>query len=56
MLFEMKFEIVEILDNGVTIKHYLRGKKKHVKKDIEMCKKQAKRYEMVGKNGMVVYH
>lgn len=55
MLFEMEFEVVEILQSGVTITHYLRGKKKDVKKDIEMYKSKAKRYEMVGKNGMVVW-
>lgn len=55
MLFEKKFEIVEILQSGVTITHYLRGTKKEIKKDIEMCKNKAKRYEMVGKNGMIVW-
>lgn len=55
MLFNKKFEVVEICDNGVTITHYLNGKKKDVKKDIEMFKKQSKRYTMVGSNGMIVW-
>lgn len=55
MLFEMKFEVVEIRENGVTITHYLKGKRQAVKKDVEMFKQNSKRYEMVGKNGMVVW-
>jgi peptide subunit release factor 1 (eRF1) len=51
----MKFEVVEIRDNGVTITHYLKGKRSDVKKDIEMFKQNAKRYEKVGKNGMVMW-
>ena len=56
MLFEMKFEVVEILESGVTITNYLKGKKKDVKKDIEAYKNQAKRYQFVGKNAMIVFH
>lgn len=55
MLFEMKFEVVEIRANGVTITHYLKGKRNDVKKDIEMFKQNSKRYERVGKNGMIVW-
>lgn len=55
MLFEMKFEVVEILKSGVTIKHYLKGKKADVNKDIEAFKNNAKEYQMVGKNGMIVW-
>ena len=55
MLFEMKFEVVEIFPSGGICVCYLRGKKKDVKKDIAMYKNKAKRYEMVGKNGMVVW-
>ena len=55
MLFEKKFKVVEVRDNGVTITHYLKGKRNDVKKDIEMYKQNAKRYETVGKDGMVVW-
>lgn len=55
MLFEMKFEVIEILESGVVIKHYLRGKKKDIKQDIEIFKNKAKSYQMVGKNGMIVW-
>lgn len=55
MLFEKKFEVVEIRDNGVVITTYLKGPRKDVKKDIEAYKQNSKKYEMVGKNGMVVW-
>jgi hypothetical protein len=55
MLFKTKFKVVEIRDNGVTITHYLEGNKRDVKNDVEMAKLKAKNYEMVGKNGMVVW-
>lgn len=55
MLFEIKFEVVEIYKSGVTTKHYLKGNKKDVEKDIEEFKNKAKDYQMVGKNGMVVF-
>ena len=55
MLFEKNFKVVEILESGVTITHLLRGKRRDVKKDIEMIKLKSKRYEMVGKNGMIVW-
>ena len=55
MLFEKKFQVVEIRENGVTIKHCLKGKKRDVKKDIEMFKQKSTRYEMIGTTGMVVW-
>lgn len=55
MLFEKKFKVVEVRDSGATVTHYLKGSKRDLKKDIEMFKKTAKRYEMVGKDGMVVW-
>jgi len=54
-MFETKFKVVEIRDNGVTMTHYLKGTKKEVKKDVEMFKQQFKKYEMFGKEGMVVW-
>lgn len=55
MLFEMKFKVVEIHKNGVTITTELKGSRRKVKKDIEEYKRSASKYEMVGKNGMVVW-
>ena len=55
MLFETRFEVVEIRNSGARITHYLRGKKKDVKKDIEQFKKRSKDYMMVSKNAMIVW-
>lgn len=55
MLFESKFEVLELHANGVKITHYLRGKRKDVNKDIEMFKKNSKDYKMVGKKFMIVW-
>ena len=55
MLFEKKFKVVEIRENGVTFTHYLKGKRQEVKKDIDTFKLQSKRYEMIGKDGMIVW-
>lgn len=55
MLFEATFDVLEIRESGAMIKHYLRGSKQGVKKDIENFKAKSKRYEMLGKNGMVVW-
>lgn len=55
MLFDIKFEIVKIHESGAMTVGYLKGTRKEVKKDIEIIKKQSKNYEMVGKNGMIVW-
>lgn len=55
MLFKMKFKIVENRDGGVVITHYLSGSKRDVKRDIEKFKKESKKYEMFGKEGMIVW-
>jgi hypothetical protein len=55
MLFETKFEVLELRDNGVKITHWLKGKRKDVKKDIDMFKKNSKDYKMVGKKYMIVW-
>lgn len=55
MLFNMKFEVVEIRESGVRVTHYLSGKRNDVKKDIEMFKNISKEYEMIGKSGMIVW-
>lgn len=55
MLFEMKFKVVEIRESGATITHYLKGKRWDVKKDVEVFKRNSKKYEMIGKEGMIVW-
>jgi len=55
MLFEKKFQVVEIRESGAVITHYLKGRKHDVKKDVETFKQKAKHYEMIGKTGMVVW-
>lgn len=55
MLFEKKFKVVEIRENGVVITHYLKGRKRDMKRDIETFKQNAKRYESVGNTGMIVW-
>ena len=54
MLFKTEFKIVEIRENGVIVTHFLRGTKRNVNKDIEMFKKESKRYEMFG-DGMTIW-
>lgn len=54
-MFAMKFEVIELYKSGVTITNYLKGSKKAVKKDVEAYKKRYKNYQMVGKNGMIVW-
>lgn len=55
MLFEKKFKIVEVRESGAVITHYCKGKKNDLKKDIESFKQKADRYEMIGKEGMIVW-
>lgn len=55
MLFTKKFEIVEIRESGAIVKHFLKGDKQKIEEDINMFKRFSKKYEMVGKNGMVVW-
>lgn len=54
-MFEMKFKVVEIRENGVVITHYLKGKSRDVKLDILDFKKASKKFEMFGKEGMIVW-
>ena len=54
-IFEKNFEVVEIHSNGVSITHYLKGKKHNIKKAVEMFKKKSKRHEMIGKKGLIIW-
>lgn len=54
MLFNKSFEIVEIREE-VIITHYLHGKAKDVKADIEMFKSISKNWIMRGKGKMIVW-
>ena len=55
IMFEMKFKIVQILENGGIITHYLKGKPRDVKLDILDFKKASKKFEMFGTEGMIVW-
>ena len=55
MLFRMKFKVVEIRESGAVVTHYLEGKKHDVEQDIKMFKKESKKYEMFGTEGMIVW-
>ena len=55
MLFETKFEVVEIFESGARVTHLLRGKRNDVKNDIQMFKRKSKDYEMIGKKGMIIW-
>ena len=54
-MFKKRFEIVEIMESGVRITRTLEGSRKYIKKNIEWSKKHFKDYQMVGKNGMIVW-
>lgn len=54
-MFEMRFKVVQILENGGVITHYLKGKPSDVKLDILDFKKASKKFEMFGKEGMIVW-
>ena len=55
MLFETTYHVVEIRDSGAVIQHYLKGKKRNVKKDVEAFKKNSKTYMTVSKNSLIVW-
>lgn len=55
MLFKTKFEVVEIHKSGLRVTHYLSGSKKDIMKEVDLYKRTFKEYEMVGKNGMIVW-
>lgn len=54
-MLKTKFNVIEIRDNGVRITHYLSGKKKDVKKDVEAFKTQSKDYMVIDKKNMIVW-
>lgn len=57
MLFKnvYKYNVVEIRDSGAVIQHYLQGKKRDVKKDVDAFKKNSKTYMTVDKNSLIVW-
>lgn len=57
MMFNKKFsfEVITIMDDGIICKDFYRGKKKDVMRDIKKVMEYASKYEMVGKNGMIVW-
>lgn len=50
-----EFEVVEVFESGARVKHYLKGTKKEIKKDIEAFKNISKEYELIGKKGIIVW-
>ena len=54
-MFNKRFKVVEIRSSGAVITHFLRGPRKLVNKDVERYKKSSKKYEMIGKDGMIVW-
>ena len=54
-MFNKRFKVVEIRSSGAVITHFLRGPRKLVNKDIEQYKKEAVKYEMIDKKGMIVW-
>lgn len=55
MLFERKFELVEIRDNGVRVTHYMHGFKHEIERELEWYKNNSRDYQLIGKNGMIVW-
>ena len=55
MLFKKKIVVVEIYKSDVTVTHYLKGSRKDVNESVRKFKMNSKRYQMVGKNGMIVW-
>lgn len=56
MLFNKKFTVVAIIESkDMRCTYQLEGKRKDVNEDIEKFKKKAIEYEMVGKDGMIVW-
>ena len=54
-MIKKSFKVVEIRESGVTITHYLRGTRRNIERAIDEFKNQAKKYEMFGKTGMMVW-
>ena len=54
-MFKVEFKVVEIRSNGDTITHYLKGTRQAVEADIKHFKAKSRRYELFGKEGMVVW-
>lgn len=52
---EFDFKVVEIRESGATITHYLKGTKWEIRKGIFEMRKHAKRYEVFGLSGMIVW-
>lgn len=55
MLFTKRFKVIEVYKSGLRVTSYLNGTKKAVENDIENIKKNAKSYEMVSKDAMIVW-
>lgn len=54
-ILRMRYEVVEICDNGLRVTHILQGSKHDVQKDIQMYKDNARDYQIVGKGAMIIW-
>lgn len=56
-MFKREFKVVHIFEcnNDCVEVYYLKGSRKDVKKEIEGLKKNATKYALFGKTGMVVW-
>lgn len=55
MLFKKTFVVVEIRNSGVTLTHYLIGSRKEINESVKKFKMNSKKFQLVGKNGMIVW-
>ena len=55
MLFKKRFVVVEIRESGASLTHYLIGSRKEVNESVKKFKMNSNNYQMVGKNGMIVW-
>lgn len=54
-IFKSSFKITEIRENGLTSTHLLTGSKRKIKREVDIFKRIAKAYFMIGKKEMIVW-
>lgn len=54
-MFKTRFKVVEIREGRCIVTHYLVGTKNEVNRDVKTFKQESKKYEMFGKEGMIVW-
>lgn len=53
-IFKSSFKITEIRENGVPSTQLIVGNRREVKREMDIFKRTAKAYFMIGKNEMIV--